>query len=154
MWFSLLIQSQKQSATLTYPLCHLHKSLRVFYFKSNLGVRKLQYFITGSPAAILIIGGSNNQTEVIDLATAGAESCVSSILEPHNSENAMGIMVGDKPTICGGWNWLGNPITGYDVCYSLDTTTGAWEQFESLPEIRLADLTVYLIDNKLTLLLF
>jgi len=90
----------------------------------------------GSPAAILIIGGSNNQTEVIDLATAGAESCVSNILEPHNSENAMGIMVGDKPTICGGWNWLGNPITGYDVCYSLDTTTGAWEQFESLPEIR------------------
>ena len=52
----------------------------------------------------------------------------------------MGIMVGDKPTICGGWNWLGNPITGYDVCYSLDTTTGAWEQFESLPEIRWTDL--------------
>ena len=98
--------------------------------------QKIAIFFTGSPAAILIIGGSNNQTEVIDLATAGAESCVSNILEPHNSENAMGIMVGDKPTICGGWNWLGNPITGYDVCYSLDTTTGAWEQFESLPEIR------------------
>ena len=48
----------------------------------------------------------------------------------------MGLMVGDKPTICGGWNWLGNPPTGYDVCYSLDTATGAWEQFETLPEIR------------------
>ena len=70
------------------------------------------------------------------MATGGAESCISSVPEPHNSENAMGIVVDGKPTICGGWNWLGDPITGYDVCYSLDTTTGAWEQFTSLPEIR------------------
>ena len=96
----------------------------------------MKLFIKGSPAAILIIGGSNDQTEVIDLATGGAESCVSSVPQPHSSENAMGIVVDGKPTICGGWNWLGDPITGYDVCYSLDTATGAWEQFTSLPEIR------------------
>ena len=73
---------------------------------------------------------------MIDLATAGAESCVSSVLEPHNSENAMGIMVDDKPTICGGWNWIDSFPEGYDVCWSLDLFTGAWEEFTSLPEIR------------------
>jgi len=90
----------------------------------------------GSPAALLIIGGQNNKTELIDLATGGAESCVSDVLAPHFSENAMGIFVGDKPTICGGWNWLGNPPEGYDVCWSLDPITGSWEQFTTLPEIR------------------
>ena len=93
-------------------------------------------YVIGSPAAILIIGGQNNKTEVIDLATGGAESCVSDVLAPHFSENAMGIFVGDKPTICGGWNWLGNPPEGYDVCWSLNPLTGAWEQFTNLPEIR------------------
>ena len=48
----------------------------------------------------------------------------------------MGIMVGNKPTICGGWNWLDWPGIGYDVCYSLDLSTGLWEQFTNLPEIR------------------
>ena len=91
---------------------------------------------TGSPAALLIIGGQNNKTELIDLATGDAESCVSDVLAPHFSENAMGIFVGDKPTICGGWNWLGNPPEGYDVCWSLDPITGSWEQFTTLPEIR------------------
>ena len=93
-------------------------------------------YVIGSPAAILIIGGQNNKTEVIDLATGGAESCVSDVLAPHFSENAMGIFVSDKPTICGGWNWLGNPPEGYDVCWSLNPLTGAWEQFTNLPEIR------------------
>ena len=93
-------------------------------------------YVVGSPAAILIIGGQNNKTEVIDLAIGGAESCVSDVLAPHFSENAMGIFVGDKPTICGGWNWLGNPPEGYDVCWSLNPLTGTWEQFTNLPEIR------------------
>ena len=84
----------------------------------------------------MIIGGQNNKTEVIDLATGGFESCVSDLLAPHFSENAMGIVVGGKPTICGGWNWLGNPPEGYDVCWSLNLLTGSWEQFISLPEIR------------------
>ena len=92
--------------------------------------------LTGSPAALLIIGGQNNKTEVVDFATGGAESCVSNIIPPHYSENAMGIMVGNKPTICGGWNWLDWPGIGYDVCYSLDLSTGLWEQFTNLPEIR------------------
>ena len=90
----------------------------------------------GSPEAILIIGGQNNKTEVIDLATGGAESCVSDLLAPHFSENAMGILVGNKPTICGGWNWLGVPPEGYVDCWSLDPETGAWDQFTNLPEIR------------------
>ena len=90
----------------------------------------------GSPAAILIMGGQNDTTEVIDLATAGAESCVSNLLAPHFSENAMGLFVGEKPTICGGWNWLGSPPEGYDDCWSLDPATGTWEQFTSLPAIR------------------
>ena len=90
----------------------------------------------GSPAAILIMGGQNDTTEVIDLATGGAESCVSNLLAPHYSENAMGLFVGEKPTICGGWNWLGNPPAGYVDCWSLDPATGTWEQFTSLPAIR------------------
>ena len=92
--------------------------------------------MTGSPAALLIIGGQVNETEVVDFASAGAGSCVSDVLAPYYSENAMGIMVGDKPTICGGWNWLVQPSVGSDVCYSLDLSTGLWEQFTSLPEIR------------------
>ena len=95
--------------------------------------------IIGSPAALLIIGGQNNKTEVVDLATGGAESCVSDVLAPHFSENAMGIFVGDKPTICGGWNWLAPIPEGYDVCWSLDPLTGQWEQFTNLPEIRYHD---------------
>merc|ERR1712117_597727 len=47
-----------------------------------------------------------------------------------------GLFVGEKPTICGGWNWLGNPPAGYDDCWSLDPATGTWEQFTSLPAIR------------------
>ena len=88
---------------------------------------------------MLIIGGQNNKTEVIDLATGGAESCVSDVLAPHFSENAMGIFVGDKPTICGGWNWLAPIPEGYDVCWSLDPLTGQWEQFTNMPEIRYHD---------------
>ena len=61
-------------------------------------------FATGSPAAILIIGGSNNQTEVIDLATAGAESCVSSVLEPHNRDYEGNVNIrlkwADRDTFC------------------------------------------------------
>ena len=102
----------------------------------TLNQSALTCVLIDSPAALLIIGGQNNKTEVVDLATAGAESCVSNIIPPHFSENAMGIMVGDKPTICGGWNWLASPPTGYDVCYSLDLSTGLWEEFTSLPEIR------------------
>ena len=90
----------------------------------------------GSPAAILIIGGQNDTTEVIDLATGGAESCISDFLAPHYSENAMGLFVGEKPTICGGWNWLGNPPEGYVDCWSLNLLTGSWEQFTNLPQIR------------------
>merc|ERR1712241_1588568 len=86
-------------------------------------------------------------TEVVDLATAGAESCVSNIIPPHFSENAMGIMVGDKPTICGGWNWLASPPTGYDVCYSLDLSTGLWEEFTSLPEIRGQSYAAYTLNG-------
>ena len=96
----------------------------------------MTFTFKGSPAAILIIGGQNDTTEVIDLATGGAESCVSNLLAPHYSENAMGLFVGEKPTICGGWNWLGNPPAGYDDCWSLDPATGTWEQFTSLPAIR------------------
>ena len=82
------------------------------------------------------MGGQNDTTEVIDLATGGAESCVSNMLAPHYSENAMGIFVGEKPTICGGWNWLASIPEGYVDCWSLDLAAGTWEQFENLPEIR------------------
>ena len=88
-----------------------------------------------SPAAILIIGGQNAKTEVIDLATGGAESCVSDVLAPHFSENAMGIFVGDKPTICGGGSYYSYIYS--DKCLSYDMVEGKWIPYTRLPETRL-----------------
>jgi hypothetical protein len=89
------------------------------------------------PAAILVIGGdSNRQVELVDLSPGGGGrgSCVSPVLSPHQMNDADGIFVDGKPTICGGTDTDFYLVK--NECYSLDLDSGAWNQIESLTETR------------------
>ncbi len=77
---------------------------------------------------MLVVGGLHNEVEVIDFGTNGLRSCIGHQDSDHMLEDAVGLMVGDMPTICGG---------GYTEivadCRSLDLETGSWS--DGLPLI-------------------
>ncbi len=68
------------------------------------------------------MGGSYDEVEVIDFMTDGERSCIGHQGSGHAMDDAVALMVGNRPTICGG----GTDLTPVAECRSLDLETGHW----------------------------
>ena len=90
------------------------------------------------PSALLVVGGGKATVELVDLTDGGAESCISPVSAPNHLENAAGIWVNNKPTVCGGGSMYG--YTSTDKCVSFDMNEGKWTLSGNLPETRLISL--------------
>ena len=68
--------------------------------------------------------------ELVDLTEGGAESCISPVKAANYHQNAAGVWMDDKPTVCGGGNQYSDYVT--DKCYSYEMAEGSWVPASSL----------------------